>query len=90
VWDRKLVTSTGHSQINAGKLKMQKKLREAILRREGALTKNEAATFVGAKTLAEFDRWQWSGVVCEPIPGTRLWSRDDLIRNINSLPPASS
>jgi hypothetical protein len=68
---------------------MRRTLREAILRREGALTKDEAAALAGAKTLAEFDRWQRSGAVCEPIRGTQLWSRDDLIRHINSLPPTS-
>ncbi len=70
------------------KVGMRRKLREGILRQEGALTKTEAAAFVGAKTLAEFDRWQRSGAICDPIPGTQLWSRDELIRHINSLPPA--
>jgi hypothetical protein len=59
---------------------------EKILLREGALTAVEAATVVGAKTLAEFDRWRRLGVICEPILGTKLWDPTELYRSIDRLP----
>jgi len=67
--------------------RLPKAIRETILRREGALTEAEAAAHVGATTLAEFDRWRRSGVICAPIPGTRLWDRTELYRSVEKCRP---
>jgi hypothetical protein len=52
--------------------RLPKAINEKILRREGALTEAEAAALVGEKNLVDFNRWRRSGIICEPIPGTRL------------------
>jgi hypothetical protein len=67
--------------------RLPKAIREKILRREGALTEAEAAVLVGAKTLVEFDRWRRLGVICDPIPGTRLWDPTELNRYIEMCRP---
>jgi|HubBroStandDraft_6_1064221.scaffolds.fasta_scaffold943007_1 hypothetical protein len=102
-WTRGRALSCGrlkHSQIEGrvditlslGNLLMSplsKAMREKILCREGALTEDEAAAFVGAKTLAQFRRWCEADMICGPIPGTKLWNRDDLYRSIAQLGPGA-
>jgi hypothetical protein len=68
---------------------LSKAMREKILRHEGALTEDEAAACVGAKTLAQFRRWYRADMICGPIPGTSLWNRDDLYRSIAQLRPSA-
>lgn len=39
------------------------------------LSKEEAATYAGCKTLAAFDDWVVRGIIPGPIPGTHRWDR---------------
>jgi hypothetical protein len=52
-------------------------------------TEAEAAAYVGVTTL-EFDRLRRSGILCEPIPGTKLWDRTELYRSVAQCRPQSS
>jgi len=66
-----------------------KALREKSYAAKGALTETEAAAYVGVTTL-EFDRLRRSGILCEPIPCTKLWDRTELYRSVAQCRPQSS
>ncbi|MGJ4928113.1 hypothetical protein ACQR1I_16720 [Bradyrhizobium sp. HKCCYLS2038] len=42
------------------------------------LSKAEAATYCGCKTLAAFDSWRAKGIIPDALPGTNRWDRKAL------------